>query len=161
MRNTLGRLGLCFLCIFLVISFAFSADRKPVQPSSKDKCPVCGMFVSKYPDWVAQIIFKDGSYTVFDGTKDMFKYYFNLKRYHPSQKLSDIDSVYVMDYYDLTFIDGIKAYYVMGSDIYGPMGRELIPFAKELAAKEFMKDHKGKSLLRFQDVNDEVMKGLD
>lgn len=119
------------------------------------------MFVSKYPDWVAQIVFKDGSYAVFDGPKDMFKYYLNLKRYHPSKKLSDIDSVYVMDYYDLTFIDGTEAYYVMGSDIYGPMGRELIPFAKELAAKEFMKDHKGKSLLRFQDVNDEVMKGLD
>lgn len=160
-RGILLALVFALTLTLTLITKIYGGDRKPVKPLPKDKCPVCGMFVSKYPDWVAQIVFKDGSYAVFDGPKDMFRYYLNLKKYHPSKKLSDIDSVYVMDYYDLTFIDGTEAYYVMGSDIYGPMGRELIPFAKELAAKEFMKDHKGKSLLRFQDVNDEVMKGLD
>jgi nitrous oxide reductase accessory protein NosL len=35
----------------------------------------------------------------------------------------------------------VSAYYVLGSDIYGPMGRELIPFEKEADAKEFIKDH--------------------
>jgi nitrous oxide reductase accessory protein NosL len=119
------------------------------------------MFVAKYPDWVAEIIFKDGSYAVFDGAKDMFKYYFNFGKYNPSRKLSDIDSVYVTDYYGLTFIDGYKAVYVIGSDIYGPMGRELIPFEKEGDAKEFMKDHKGKSLLPFKGVTIEVIKPLD
>ena len=49
----------------------------------------------------------------------------------------------------------------MGSDIYGPMGRELIPFEKETDAREFMKDHKGKSMLRFTDVTPDILKGLD
>jgi len=111
------------------------------------------MFVSKYPDWVAQILFKDGSYAVFDGTKDMFKYYFNLEKYNASKKASDIDSMYVTDYYNLAPADGYKVFYVEGSDVYGPMGKELIPFEKEEAAKEFMKDHKGKSILTFPDVN--------
>jgi nitrous oxide reductase accessory protein NosL len=41
------------------------------------------------------------------------------------------------------------------------MGKELIPFGKEEEAKEFMKDHKGKAILRFKDVTSEVIKDLD
>jgi nitrous oxide reductase accessory protein NosL len=159
-----GRVGVLLtltLTLTLSLSVSHSGDRKPIKPAPRDKCPVCGMFVAKYPDWVAEIIFKDGAYVIFDGAKDMFKYYFNLKRYSPSKELSDIDSIYVTDYYTLTFIDGQKAVYVMGSDVYGPMGRELIPFDKERDAREFMKDHKGKSLFLFSEVTTELIKELD
>lgn len=144
-----------------LITDVCSGDRKPIKPSPKDKCPVCGMFVAKYPDFVAEILFKDGSYAVFDGTKDMFKYYFNLKKYNPKKKLEDIDSIYVTDYYNLALIDGHQAFYVMGSDVYGPMGKELIPLGKEADAKEFMKDHKGQSTLKFKDVTQEMIRLLD
>jgi len=151
-----------FVCIAAcIVTFAFAAERGPVTPSSKDKCPVCGMFVKKYPDWIGQVIFKDGSYTVFDGAKDLFKYYLNLKKYNPSRTQSDIDAVYVTDYYRLEPVDAHAAHFVVGSDVYGPMGRELIPFSKAEDAREFMKDHKGKAILRFRDVTPEVLKGLD
>jgi nitrous oxide reductase accessory protein NosL len=118
------------------------------------------MFVAKYPDWIAEILFRGGSSALFDGAKDMFKYYFNLKRYNPSKAISDIDSIYVINYYDLTFIDGTQAYYVIGSDTYGPMGRELIPFKGE-EAKDFLKDHKGKVILKFKEVTPDIVKRLD
>jgi copper chaperone NosL len=149
------------LSLTLLSPLSHSGDRKPVQSSPKDKCPVCGMFVAKYPDFLAEILFKDGSYAVFDGTKDMFKYYFNLKKYNPKKRLEDIDSVYVTDYYNLALIDGYQAFYVTGSDVYGPMGKELIPLEKEADAKEFMKDHKGQSILRFADITFETVKALD
>jgi nitrous oxide reductase accessory protein NosL len=158
---------LCLLSFFLTLSLTLllslsqSGERKPIKPSPKDKCPVCGMFVAKYPDFLAQVLFKDGSSAFFDGTKDMFKYYFNLKKYQPSKNLSDIDDIYVTNYYDLTLTDGRSAYYVLGSDIYGPMGRELIPFNKEADAKEFKKDHQGKSVLKFNEINYEMVKSLD
>lgn len=139
------------LCLFMA-GVAFAGEKKPIKPSQKDKCPVCGMFVAKYPDWIAEIIFKDSSYAFFDGTKDMFNYYFNLEKYNPSKKQSEIDSIYVKDYYNLNFIDGYSAYYVIGSDVYGPMGNELIPVETESKAKEFMKDHRGKKILRFDEV---------
>lgn len=145
--------GICFLLIFLTASPVFAGEKKPVKPSPKDKCPVCGMFVAKYPDWVAEIIFKDSSYAFFDGTKDMFKYYFNLEKYNPSKKQSDIDSIYLKDYYNLNFIDGYRAYFIIGSDVYGPMGNELIPVETESKAKGFMKDHSGKKILRFDEIN--------
>ena len=146
------------LTLFLPV---WAGERKPIKPSPKDKCPVCGMFVGKYPDFFAEIIFKDGIYAVFDGAKVMFKYFFNLRKYHPSQKPENIDSIYVTDYYHLTLIDGYEATYVIGSDIYGPMGREPIPFAKEADAQEFRKDHKGKSLLRFKEITPEIIRTLD
>lgn len=149
------------LTLSLTLLLSHGGDRKPIKPTAKDKCPVCGMFVAKYPDFLAEILFMDGPSAFFDGTKDMFKYYFNLKKYQPSKKLSDIDSIYVTDYYHLTLIDGLSAYYVLGSNIYGPMGRELIPFEKEADAKEFMKDHQGKSVLKFKEITDTVIKTLD
>ena len=119
------------------------------------------MFVARYPDWVAEIVFKDGTYAAFDGAKDLFKYYLDLKKYNPGKASGDIDSLFLKDYYSLNFVDGFEAYYVSGSDIYGPMGFELIPFQKEAEARDFMKDHKGRALLRFKDITGEIIKGLD
>ena len=151
-----------FLLIICVATLnASAAEKKPVNPSAKDKCPVCGMFVAKYPDFAAEIIFKDGSVAMFDGVKDMFKYYFNLAKYDKSKKIADIDSIYVTDYYDLKWIDGYKAFYVEGSDVYGPMGRELIPFEKKEGAEQFMIDHIGKSLLKFDEITSDLVKSLD
>ncbi len=133
----------------------------PVKPKATDKCPVCGMFVTKYPDWTAQAIYRDGSYAVFDGAKDMFKYQFNLRTYAPARTAADIVRLYVTDYYALTAVDGKQAWYVLGSDVLGPMGRELVPFAKEAEGREFMKDHKGKQMVRFGEVTAAVIKVLD
>ncbi len=67
------------LVIFLVlasVTLLAAQPGGPVKPAPTDKCPVCGMFVAKYPDFVARIDFKDGSYAFFDGVKDMLKFYF-------------------------------------------------------------------------------------
>lgn len=119
------------------------------------------MFVKKYPDWISRIVFKDGSYAVFDGAKDMFKYYHNLERYNPKKRVDDIDGIYVTDYYSLELIDAYRAHYVMGSNVYGPMGHELIPFGAQADAKEFTTDHKGKTIVTFNDVTRGLLKGLD
>ena len=152
---------IAFIIFGLMTASVCAEQRKPVKPLPKDKCLVCGMFVAKYPDFVAEIIFKDGSYAVFDGVKDMLKYYFALEKYNPKKKRSDIDAIYVTDYYDLTFIDGLRAFYVIGSDVYGPMGRELIPFGGRSDAEEFRKDHQGKAVLEFNGITHDAVKGLD
>jgi copper chaperone NosL len=155
-------LSLFFLAGFLLPSFPLTAaERAAPKPSAKDKCPVCGMFVAKYPDWLASIAFRNGSYVFFDGAKDMFKYLHNLKKYDPGRTAEDMEAVLVMDYYSLKWIDAHEAWYVLGSDIYGPMGRELIPLAQEKDAQEFLKDHKGKKIIRFPEATREVIKALD
>jgi nitrous oxide reductase accessory protein NosL len=152
-----------FLLILLLLPAlsAGATDLKPRKPKPSDKCPVCGMFVAKYPDFACQIIFKDGTAALFDGAKDLFKYYLNLATYSPKRRQGDIASIFVTSYYSLSPIDGRKAWYVTGSDVYGPMGRELIPFENEAEAREFKVDHKGNSILKFPEVTVGVMRGME
>jgi nitrous oxide reductase accessory protein NosL len=58
-------------------------------------------------------------------------------------------------------IDAGSAFFVVGSDVYGPMGKELIPFISRADAEAFKKDHKGKRILRFEDIKPGVIKKLD
>jgi copper chaperone NosL len=154
-------LGAIIAVIVLTVSLSLAEEMGPFKPSPTDKCPVCGMFVAKYPDFLAQIVFKDGTYAFFDGVKDMMKYYVNLPRYQPAKKTADIAAIRVMDYYKMKPTDGYQAYYVVGSDINGPMGRELIPFEDEAAAREFLRDHQGKKIVRFAQINPELLATLD
>lgn len=125
------------------------------------KCPVCGMFVAKYPDWTATARFKDGSTSYYDGPKDMFNHYFDTVRYTPKKRQADVVALTVKEYYSLAMIDARAAYYVVGSDVYGPMGSELIPFNTEKDANSFKLDHKGKRILRFKEITPQTIKSLN
>lgn len=123
-----------------------------IKVTKDEKCPICGMFVYKYPKWVAQIFYKD-SHLSFDGVKDMMKYYFSHK--------DGITKILVTDYYSQKSIDATKAYFVIGSDIYGPMGDELIPFDAQNSAKSFSADHKGLKIISFGGIKKEEIQKLD
>lgn len=125
-----------------------------------EKCPVCGMFVYKYPNWAAEIDVENGHF-VFDGVKDMMKFYFTPQKYKEGLKQSDFIKIAVTDYYTLKSINGKNAFYVLGSRIYGPMGKELIPFATLNDAKAFMEDYGGSKILRFDEITADIVKSLD
>ena len=64
------------------------------------------------------------------------------------------------DYSNLKPMDGYKAYYVVGSVVFGPMGQEFFPFSEESAAREFMQENSGKEIVRFDQINPESLKEL-
>jgi len=130
-----------------------------------DKCPVCGMFVYKNPKWAAFIYYeKDGKseYLAFDGVKDMMKFYFEPVKWGKYENIkNNIKKIVIRDYYTLKPVLAESAWYVVGSDVWGPMGNELIPFKTEAAAKNFLRDHKGKKILRFSEITKELVYKLD
>ncbi len=131
-----------------------------------EKCPVCGMFTYKYPRWAAQIFYKHGSHEhhfSFDGVKDMMKFYFNPMKWgnYPNVKREAITKMLVTDYYSQKALDARNAYYVIGSNIYGPMGHELIPFATLEEAQNFKKDHRGEKILKFDEIKESLPYELD
>lgn len=137
-----------------------------IEVREDEKCPVCGMFVFKYPKWAAQIYVKHNEHEhhlSFDGVKDMMKFYFNPSRWGNYGYVTSktITKIAVSDYYSGKGIDGRAAFYVVRSDIYGPMGHELIPFAFEEEAKTFLKEHKGMKVLRFNDIAETMVYELD
>lgn len=131
------------------------------KPGIRDTCPVCGMFVAKYPEWVATVLYKSGHTHHFDGAKDLFKYLQDLPKWAPGHELENIVSIGVTEYYSLNLIDARKAYYVIGSDVLGPMGHELIPLETPEDANEFLTDHKGVKILQFDQVDTELPTKLD
>jgi nitrous oxide reductase accessory protein NosL len=146
----------------LLITSPLSAEPLDLPaPGPKDTCPVCGMFVSKYPDWVATVLYQDGHAHHFDGAKDMFKYLHDMPKWAPGHATKDITLIGVTEYYGLTKIDAHAAWYVIGSDVLGPMGHELIPLASREDAEEFLQDHTGKRILRFDAVDMKLLDDLD
>lgn len=157
MKRTISLVSL-ILSVILISTALAGTD---IAPAPKDKCAVCGMFVIKYPDWSAMIEYKSGQRVWFDGAKDLLKGYGNPAKYGLPKDRTTIKTIQVKDYYSLKMVDGRTAYYVIGSDVYGPMGHELVPFATEKDAKGFLNDHRGKKILRFDQLTPDILKTVE
>lgn len=135
-------------------------DARLAVPESA-KCPVCGMFVAKYPKWAAILKTADGRAFYFDGVKDMMKFYLQPGKYHVQAGREDFVEIVVSDYYSLEPLDGRGAFYVAGSNVFGPMGNELIPLPTMEQARAFLKDHFGERIYRFEEIKRDLVYRLD
>ena len=141
------RVFLATLCILILCSTTHAAE--PAAPDKDDRCPVCGMFVAPYPEWVGTIVFRDGSQLYFDGCKDLFRYYFA----QTVPERQRVASIHVTEYYSTRLMQVEDLFFVLGSDVLGPMGRELIPVAGKENAQTFLRDHRGTDILNFDQLN--------
>jgi nitrous oxide reductase accessory protein NosL len=136
-----------------------------IEVTKNDRCPVCKMYLYRYQDWLAQIVYVKNSKTykyTFDGVKDMMKFYFNPKKYVKKEfDKTDIQNIYVTDFKSKDTINAKDAFYVIGSDVYGPMGDELIPFENKNEAEEFLKSHNVKKIIRFNEITLKLIRSLD
>ena len=151
----------CFITLsFLAVSNHLHAQQSSDEVSSDTRCSVCGMFVAKYPNWLTKIHYDDlKKVRFFDGVKDMMVFYFNPAQYNGPPR-EEIKEIQVKDYYSLQWLSAKEALYVIGSDVYGPMGHELIPFSTREGAENFMKDHHGKEILTFDKITPELIKSM-
>jgi len=82
------------------------------------------------PNWLTIIVFKDGTQAFFDGPKDMFRFYFDIastgKRHGQGHC-----AIHVTDYYTTALVKAGDVLFVLGSDVRGPMGHELVPVKGE------------------------------
>ncbi len=151
-----SRFCVVIICtFFLLVGPVFAGD--PKMPGKKDRCPVCGMFVAPYPDWIATIVLNDGRQIYFDGCKDLFRYYFELPEGEGQGTHGEIAEIYVTEYYTTQLVPAKGVFYVLGSDVYGPMGKELIPVADKDLAETFMRDHSGTQVLSFEKITPAVL----
>lgn len=132
----------------------------PLRPGEKDRCPVCGMFVAPYPEWIGQVRHGDGTTVFFDGCKDLFKYLLSVDRSAPGRGRKTVAAVFVTNYYDGEIIAARTAFFVFGSDVMGPMGPELVPHRTLDAAEDFMEDHNGLGIVGFDEVTEAVLREL-
>ncbi len=124
-----------------------------IKVTKQDKCSVCGMYLYHHPNWVARITYAKKEVYSFDGIKDMLKFYFKKKK--------GIQNIWVQDYYTLKTLDAKNSFYVIGSDVLGPMGNELIAFETLESAKKFSLEHKGKKLLSFDKLTEKIVRSIE
>ncbi len=149
------------LAAVMWLPLALAAPPLVPKPGAMDLCPVCGMLVSKYPNWLAVVVYKDGHAHFFDGAKDFFKFIAAPQKYDTTHRSDALAALWVTEFYGLTRIDARRAYFVIGSDVLGPMGHELVPLESEADARDFLKEHRGRRLLTFDQVTPEILGKLD
>lgn len=137
-----------------------AADAEVPGPGAKDRCAVCGMFVAPFPNWVAAVVFEDGTIAYFDGPKDMFRYAFAVETFDSSRKPDQIRSLWVTEYYTTTLMPAAELFFVVGSDVLGPMGHELVPIRGQEAAQTFSVDHHGSAVHSLEEITSAVLSGM-
>lgn len=120
-------------------------EPRPVPADAR--CPVCGMFPARNPDWAAQVIFKNGDTQFFDSPLTLWVYLHDVGRFAPGRSAADIASSWVTDGSTRGWIGAESAYYVHGSNALGPMrAGNLPPFASEAEAQAFARRRGGQVL---------------
>ncbi|MBI4965468.1 MAG: nitrous oxide reductase accessory protein NosL [Desulfomonile tiedjei] len=130
------------------------------------KCPVCGMQVGgkdqqgvavNFKDGrvvgfhgVAAAVFKDGHVVGFDGARCLFVYNSVPQKYNID--VSDIARQYVTDFATKKMIELPTAFLVLGSEVKGLMGYELIPFGDKAEAGKFATEYDGKWIVQLHEV---------
>lgn len=137
------------------------------------RCPVCGMYPQRYPDWAAQVIYQDGSAHFFDSPLSLFVYLADVPRYCAGYSQADIAARYVtandLPAHPATDNDGTAgrswmaaddAWFVHGSAALGPMRNGNLPaFASRAQAEAFARQ-RGGTVLPFTQVDDALVRTL-
>jgi len=134
----------------------------PQEITDAMSCGLCGMFPANSPQWQSQIIIGDDRMVPFDGCKDMFRYILLMDKYGYARSRgigTGLEAVWVKDFRYGNWLDGRTAWFVIGSSVQGPMGREIIPFSREEEALLFQKEHGG-TIGRYRDINAQTIKSL-
>ena len=124
---------------------------KIVEPvDNQDICPVCDMYPARYPKNKCQLKTKDGEIVHFCSTQCLFEYLKNSLKY--SNKVVKPVLIWVIDYKTGSWIYGKNAFYIVGSNEQGPMGKEAFPFMNKATAEEFASLKNGQ-VLQFSEVD--------
>ncbi|SDM45312.1 Nitrous oxide reductase accessory protein NosL [Oryzisolibacter propanilivorax] len=126
------------------------------------RCPVCGMFPARAPDWAAQLIFDGGDAHFFDSPLSLLQYLHDMPRYSPGRAPGSVAALYVTDAGPQRhgWIDARSAWYVHGSDARGPMRAGNLPaFATRQAAQDFAA-RRGGQALAFDEVDARLLATL-
>ena len=147
--------------IVLILLISFSCQQKPTKqeggnqnnPSTEVNynCFNCGMGSQDFPKWHVKVN-TSSEETWFCSPRCMFQALTD-----PKSPLKNIEHIHAKDFYELKDLDAKQAFYVIGSDVLGPMGNDFVELKDSLAAEDFKKDHQGARILRFEEVNENLL----
>jgi copper chaperone NosL len=115
---------------------------------AEQRCKHCGMKIDPASAWRTELVAADGSTTSFDTPRCALTSW-------RSGKLQ-ASSLRVQDYYDRRWRSGDELRFVLGGDVIGPMGPDLVPVDPARATK-FIQDHAADRALRLDEITMDVL----
>lgn len=114
----------------------------------EERCKHCGMKIDRASAWRVELVLVDGSTVPFDTPRCALTSWRSGK--------TPATSIRVQDYYDRTWRNGADVRFVIGGDVVGPMGPDLVPVDPARATK-FIQDHTADRALRLEEVTLDVL----
>lgn len=115
------------------------------------RCKHCGMRIDPSSPWRADLVLADGTATSFDTPRCALTSWRTGK--------TQATALRVQEYYDRRWRGGDELRFVIGGDVVGPMGPDLVPVDPPRATK-FIQDHGADRALRLDEITTEVLNAL-
>ena len=133
--------------LFAIAVSSVSAGCKPAVR----RCSFCGMKIDPASSWLTELVMLDGTTTTFDTPRCAMTAW--------RTRGAPVKSVRVQEFYERAWRDGNEVDFVVGSDVQGPMGADLVPVAPAKSAK-FIVDHAGGRALKLDMITPELLGGI-
>ncbi len=124
------------------------------EPTEEDACVVCGMYPARYPKHNCQIWTADGATLHFCSTQCMVN--FNAQPGKYMKEPVKTKMAWVTLFSDGMYESTLGPYYVVGSKVDGPMGKEALPFKVKKNAEEFV-DINGGEIVSFPQLTPDII----
>lgn len=148
----------CLVTALLANNLQFEGQTyEDLNISPTQQCPVKKVTLPKNKDFIGVVLYKDKSYDVTSSPKYTFKQMHHVQ----NTKEKEVEKVFVTDYKTKKLIDSQIAYYVFGSTLMSVGGDDIIPFASQKDAQEFMHQHKGKQIYRIDRMSEKFIDFLE
>lgn len=138
-----------FLLALLASPLACKAKESVADKSGR--CSFCGMKIDPASAWLTELVMADGAKSTFDTPRCAMTAW--------RTRGIAAKSVRVQEFYERAWRDGSEVDFVIGSDVAGPMGADLVPVSPAKSAK-FMVDHAGARALKLEAITPEVLKAI-
>lgn len=133
---------------FLVGSLAaFAVACKKPDP----RCKHCGMKIDPTSAWRADLVANDGTLVPFDTPRCALTSWRSGK--------TQAKDLRVQEYYDRVWRDSAEVRFVLGGDVLGPMGPDLVPVDGQRSAK-FVQDHGADRAISIDQVTLDVLNSV-
>lgn len=127
---------------------------KIAEPDAESRCTVCGMYPARYPEHRCQATLSDGRTQHFCSSQCLVSFLAAPKEY--LKKDVKMKSVWVTIPQEQSFEYAMGLYYLVGSSIMGPMGKEAIPYRSKAVADATASKHGGK-VVRFNALTPQLI----
>lgn len=135
------RTPLAFLMLSLALAVVACGRRG-------ERCALCGMTIDPQSTWRADLVSPSGEVRHYDSPRCA------LRAWRSGQ--FDATSLRVVEYYERRWTDGGDVVFVLGSDVLGPMGADLVPVDPNHATK-FASDHAAGRPVRLASITRELL----